>query len=142
MQRLGQRRDAVLGIAEGLGHFADGAAAAIGDDDGGEAGAVAAVFLVDVLDHLLAAFVLEIDVDVGRLAALFGDEAVEQEFVAGGIDFGDAETVADGGIGRRAAALAEDAPAAGESHDVGDGEEVRRVFQLPDDRELVVEEIA
>ena len=43
------------------------------------AGAVAAVFLVDVLDHLLAPLVLEIDVDVGRLVALGADEALEQQ---------------------------------------------------------------
>ena len=45
-------------------------------------GAVAAVFLVDVLDHLLAPLVLEIDVDVGRLVALLGDEALEQQVAA------------------------------------------------------------
>ena len=32
--------------------------------------AVAAIGLVDVLDHLLAPLVLEVDVDVGRLVAL------------------------------------------------------------------------
>jgi hypothetical protein len=30
------------------------------------------------LDHLLAPLVLEIDIDVGRLAAIGGDEALEQ----------------------------------------------------------------
>ena len=44
-------------------------------------GAVAAVGLVDPLDHLLAPLVLEVDVDVGRLAALLGDEALEQQVV-------------------------------------------------------------
>ena len=69
----------VVGQAEGLADLADRAAAAIGDDGGGDAGVVAAVFLVDVLDHLLAPLVLEIDVDVGRLVALGGDEALEQQ---------------------------------------------------------------
>ena len=82
---------------------------------GGDAGAVAAVFLVDVLDHLLAPLVLEIDVDVGRLVALGRDEALEEEVGALGVDLGDAEAVADGGIGGRAAALAEDAPSRGRS---------------------------
>jgi hypothetical protein len=40
--------------------------------------------------------VLEIDVDVGRLAALLRDEALEQQVVAFRIDRGDAEDVADG----------------------------------------------
>jgi len=38
-------------------------------------GAVPAVFLVDVLDHLFAALVLEIDVDVGRLVRSAHDES-------------------------------------------------------------------
>ena len=77
--RGGERADGVLATAEGLADFADGGAAAIGDDGGGDAGMVAAVVLVDVLDHLLAPLVLEIDVDVGRLAAIRGDEALEQQ---------------------------------------------------------------
>ena len=95
--------------AEGLADLADGRAAAIGDHGGGDAGALAAVFAVDVLDHLLAPLVLEIDVDVGRLAPLRRDEALEQQIGAVGIDLGDAEAEAHRGIGRRAAALAEDA---------------------------------
>ena len=46
-------------------------------------GAVAAVAGVDILDHLLAPLVLEIDVDVGRLVALRRDEALEQEIDLG-----------------------------------------------------------
>ena len=72
-------RDRVLRQAEHLADLADGAAAAIADHGRGEAGALAAVFLVDVLDHLLAPLVLEIDVDVGRLAPLLRDEALEQK---------------------------------------------------------------
>ena len=51
----------------------------VADDHRGERGAVAAVLAVDVLDHLLAALVLEVDVDVGRLVALDADEAAEQQ---------------------------------------------------------------
>ena len=98
----------ILGQAERLADLADGRAAAIGDHGGGDAGALAAVFFVDVLDHLLAPLVLEIDVDVGRLVALGGDEALEQQVAAHRVDLGDAEAIADGGIGGRAAALAED----------------------------------
>ncbi len=66
----GERADRVLGEAEGLADLARGRARAVGDDGGGDAGMLAAVFLEDVLDHLLAPLVLEIDVDVGRLVAL------------------------------------------------------------------------
>ena len=57
---------------------------------------VAAVGLVDPLDDFLAPLMLEIDIDVGRLAALLGDEALEQQVVPDRIDRGDAEHVADG----------------------------------------------
>ena len=67
-------------------------------------------FRVDPLDHVLAPLVLEVDIDVGRLVACVGQEALEQNLVLVGIDLGDAEAVADGGIGGGAAALAKDAP--------------------------------
>ena len=50
---------------------ANRAAAAIADHNSGKAGAIAAIFIIDVLNDLFAAFVFEIDVDVGGLAALF-----------------------------------------------------------------------
>ena len=64
---------------------------------------------VDILDDLLAPLMLEIDVDIGRLVARVRDEALEKQVRAGGVDLGDAERIADGGIGGRAAALMEDA---------------------------------
>ncbi len=94
---------------------------------------------VDVLDHLLAPLVLEIDVDIGRFVARVGDEALEKQVRAGGVDLGDAERVADGRIGGRAAALVEDALLAGVAHDVLDGEEKRRVFEPGDQLELVLD---
>jgi hypothetical protein len=82
---------------------------AVADDHGGQRGAVAAVLGVDVLDDLLAPLVLEVDVDVGRLVALAADEALEQQRHARRVDLGDAQAVADRRVGRRAAALAQDA---------------------------------
>ena len=80
---------------------------------------------------------LEVDVDVRRLAPLRRDEALEQQPAAHRVDLGDAEAVADRGVRRRAAALAEDALAARVCDDVVDGEEVRRVIHLRDEGELV-----
>ena len=48
---------------------------------------------------------------------------------AGSTD-GDAEAIADGRVGRRAAALAEDVARPREAHDVVDGEEIGRVVEL------------
>ena len=107
--------DAVERQAQRLADVADRRARPVGDDLGRHAGPVAAVLLVDVLDHLLAALVLEIDVDVRRLVALLADEALEEHVDAVGIDGGDAEAVADGRVGRRAAALAEDVSRRGRS---------------------------
>ena len=76
------------------------------DHGGDDAGAVAPVASVDVLHHLLAPLVLEIDVDVGRLLPLLADEALEQQVDLGRIDRGDAEAVAHSRVGRAAPPLA------------------------------------
>ena len=98
-----------------------------------------AVLAVDVLDHLLAPLVLEVDVDVGRLLALDADEAAEQQAGAARVDLGDVQAVADQRVGGAAAALAQDVLVARPVDDVGDGQEVRLVLQLGDDRELVLD---
>ncbi len=85
---------------------------------------------------------LEVDVDVGRLVALPGDEALEEQVHARRVDRGDAEAEAHGGVGGGAAALAQNAARSGEADDVVDGEKVGLVAQLGDQRELVLDEIA
>ena len=106
------------------------------DDGGDDRGAVAAVAAVDILHHLLAPRMFEIDVDVGRLQPLLGDEALEQQIDLGRIDRGDAEHVADGRVRRRAAALAQDVLAARVVDDVVHGEKIMRVVELGDQREF------
>ena len=84
--------------AEGLANVAHGAARAVADYRGAERRVVAAVGIVDPADHLLPPSALEVevevevdvDVDVGRLLALSGDEALEEEVAALRIDQGDA----------------------------------------------------
>ena len=71
-----------------------------------------------------------------------GDEALEQQVDLGGIDAGDAEAEAHRAVGGRAAALAQDGLAAGEAHDVVDGEEIARVVEPGDQRQLLGEERA
>ena len=129
--------DHIVGETEDLGRFADRRARAIGDHRGREAGALAPIVIVDILDHLFAPLVLEVDVDVGRLVALGRNEALEQKIETLRIDLGDPEAIADSGIGRRAAALAEDSLRAREAHDVVHGEEVRRVIERGDQLEFV-----
>ena len=123
--------------AERLAHFARRAAAAIGDDVGGHRRAEPAVFLVDVLDHLLAAIAArQIEIDVGPLAALFRQEALEQQIHPDRIDRGDPEAVADGAVGRRAAPLHEDVVLPAEIDDVPDDQEVAGELELLDEIEL------
>src|SRR5262249_46307976 len=124
---------------ERLADLAYRAAGAIVHDRGADRSAFASIAPVDVLDHLLAPLVLEVDVDVGRLVAVLRDEAGEQEAALVRIDRGDAEAIADRAVGRRAAALAEDALAAGERDHVVDGQEITRVVELGDDREFLGE---
>jgi hypothetical protein len=139
--RLGDAVDLPGIESQRLAHIAQRALGLISDERGRERGAPAAVFPVDVLDDFLAPLMLEIDVDVGRLVALLRDEALEQELLLCGIDLGNLQGVADGGIGRRAAPLAENAPAASVADDVLDRQEKRLVAKLGDEQELPFDEI-
>src|SRR5438105_1291712 len=79
---------------------------------------------IDILHHLLAARMLEVDVDVWRLQPLLGNEALEQKVDLGRIDGSDTEHIADGRIRRRSPALTKDALAARVAHDVVHGKEI------------------
>jgi hypothetical protein len=95
---------------------------------------------IDILHHLFAPLVLEIDVDVGRLVAFGGDESLEQEIVLRRIDFRYAEAEADRRIGGGAASLRKNFPRAREAYDVVDGEEIGGVVQFGDELQLVQQE--
>ncbi len=95
--------------------------------------------MVDILHHLLAPLMFEIDVDIGRLQPFGGDEALEQQIDLGRIDRGDAEHVADGGVGRRSPALAENADAARIADDVVHGEKIMRVVEFGDQPQFLAQ---
>ena len=76
------------------------------DDGGADRRAMAAVTFINVLDHLFAPLVLEIDVDVGRLVAVFRDKTGKQKLALVWIDLGDAEAIANRAVRCRSAALA------------------------------------
>src|SRR5207253_7766542 len=80
-----------------------------------------------------------IEVDVGPLAALLGEEALEEEAHADRIDRRDAERVADRAVGGRAASLAEDAALAAEADDAPHDQEVAGEVEPLDHAELVLE---
>src|SRR3982074_1745244 len=89
--RGGERADRVLRQAEYFADLADRRAATVGNHGRSDAGPLAAVAAIDVLDHLLAPLVLEVNVDVRRLAAIGGNETLEQKIVQARIDLRDAE---------------------------------------------------
>ena len=113
--------------AQRLAHFARGRAPAIGDDVGGHGRAQLAVALVDILDGALALIAAgKIDIDIGPFAALFGEEALEQQIHADRIDGRDSERIADRAVGGRSAPLRQNAVLAAEVHDVPDDQEIAR----------------
>src|SRR3546814_8412560 len=68
--RIGKPRGHILAETERLADLANRAARAVVNDGRRDPGALAPIAVVDVLDHLLAPLMLELDVDVGRLVAL------------------------------------------------------------------------
>ena len=110
---------------------------AIGDDVGGHGGAELAVALVDILNGFFALVAAgQIEIDVGPFAALFGKEALEEQVHADGIDGGDAERIADGAVGGRAASLHENVLLAAEADDVPDDQEIAGELELLDERQF------
>ncbi len=132
-----QRPGHVLRQPQHLADLAHRAARPEPHHGGAQRRPVAAVALEHPLDHLLAPLVLEVDVDVRRLAPAGGDEALEQQVAFHRVDRGDAEHEAYRRVGRRPSALAQDPLLPGEPHDRVHRQEVRRVVQLPDQAELV-----
>ena len=100
---------------------------------------MAAVLAVDVLDDLLPPVALDVDVDVRRPVALGRQEALEQQAERHGVGGGDAEGVADGRVGGRSPALAEDVRLPAELDEVPHDEEVAGEAELLDDRQLAVD---
>ena len=93
----------------------------------------------DLLVDLGAPGRLDVDVDVGQLGPQRRAEPLHQQAVRHRVDPGDAEQVVDQAARARAARRDPDAQVADQVDDRGDGEEVRRVAELGDDVELVVE---
>ena len=100
---------------------------------------ILAIDVLDVVDDLFAAALLEVDVDIGHLHALGREESLEHEAVGHRVKVGDAHGVGHDGTGGRAAARAHaDALAARPFDVLLHDEEVGREALLDDDAHLVV----
>ena len=67
---------------------------------------VGTVFVGDILEHIGAAVVVEVDIDIGQGDTVGVEEALEKEIVFYGVDLGDAEAVSHSRAGSRTAARA------------------------------------
>ena len=104
---------------------------------------VAAVALLHVADHLVAAVLAEVDVEVGHRHALGIEEALEQQVEAERIEIGDGERIGDQRARARAAAGPDrNALLLRPLDEVGDDQEVARIFHPLDDAELEGEPLA
>ena len=138
-------REAIEGLrreAERLADLPHRAAAAVADDLRRQRCAIASVPRVEVLDHLLATAMFEVDVDVGRLVPFLADEPLKERLDAIGIDRGDTEAEADHRVGGRPASLAEDAARSRKTHEVVHGEEVAGVVEFGDEGEFMLDALA
>ena len=126
--------------AQHLADFARRAAIAVRDDIGRHRRAVPAVLLVHVLDDAFAPVAArQIEIDVRPLAALFRQEALEEQFHAHRVDGRDPEAVAHGAVGRRSAPLRENPLPAAEIDDVPDNQEVTGEFEFLDEGEFALD---
>ena len=100
---------------------------------------VLAVLAADVVDDLVPALVLEVDVDVGHRHAVRVEEALERQAVVERVHRGDAQRVRDDRARRGPATGRGDALLAGEPDEVRHDQEVARVPHRDDHAELVVQ---
>ena len=125
--------------AQGLAHFAPGHAVAIGDDVGGHGGAAFAIAFVQILNDAFALVAAgQIEIDVGPLAAFFGQKALEQQFHADGIDRRDPQRIADGAVGGGAASLDQNVLLAAEADQVPHNQKIACQLEFFDQRQLAL----
>ena len=99
---------------------------------------IGAVHLANVLDDLLATFILEVAVDIGHLHAFRGKESLEQQAVGKRLQVGDAHGVCNDRTGSRTTARTNaDALATRPVQVFLHNQEVRREALLDDDAHLV-----
>src|SRR5690606_34313340 len=113
-----------------LTYIADGATTAVGNHRRGKRGTLAAVFIVNVLDNFFTALVLEINIDIRWLIALFGNKALKQNIDLTWRYFGNKQAIADHRIGCRAAPLTENILCPCKFDNVMHGEKKIFVIQL------------
>ena len=98
-----------------------------------------AVLLPDVVDHLVAPLLAEVDVDVGRLGAIGVEKPLEQQVVLDRADIAEVQDVADQGAACRPARRRRDAALASVADEVPDDQEIGGEAHPVDHAQLVVQ---
>ena len=123
--------------AQHFARLAGGQFPAIRNHVGRHRRAVPAVTLIDILDGGFPLFAArQIDIDIGPFAPLFGEKTFEQQIHPDRVHRRNAQRITDRAIGRRAAALAENAFLAAEAHDIPDDQEVTAQLQFVNQRQF------
>jgi hypothetical protein len=98
---------------------------------------------IGIIEQLLSAVVLDIEVDIGRFRLPvdphLGEKPLKQQSMAHRIDGGDAETVSHGGVRGAAAALTKNAELARLVNDVPHHEKEPGIPEPTNDTQLVIE---
>ena len=104
---------------------------------------VAAVFVLHVVDHLVAPVLAEVDIEVRHRHALGIEEALEQEPEADRVEIGDGQRIGDQRAGAGAAPRPDrNALRLRPLDEIGDDQEVAGIFHPLDDAELEIEPLA
>ncbi len=123
-------------------HVPDGGLAPQGAERDDLGDLVVAVFARAVFEHLGAAVVAEVQVDIGHGDAPGIEEALEDQPVLERIDQGDVQRVGDDRAGRRTAGVVPDVMFAGIAAQVPHDQEVGVEAHLVDHAQLVVQAFA
>ncbi len=139
---FGEAPDLELRDAEGLGDFGEGGTGLVGGEAADDSAVVRPMAAEEDPDDLLPAVVGKVDVDIRKFVhghAVAVEEAAEVKVETDGADTGDAEAVADEGIGGGAAGDPVDSQSAALLQKIPDEEEVVGVADLADDPEFLGE---
>ena len=98
-----------------------------------------AVLLADVVDHLVAPLLAEVDVDVGRLGAIGVEKPLEQQVVLDRADIAEVQDVADQSTACRPARRRRNAALASIADEVPDDQEIGGEAHPIDHAQLVVQ---
>src|SRR5580692_1063884 len=122
---------------ERLAHFARRHTVAVSDDIRSHSRAALAIAPVNILNDLFTLVAAgQIKIDVGPLAALLRQKALEKKLHADGIDGRNAQRITNGAVGGRSASLRQNVLLATEVDQIPDDKEISREIKFFDQHEF------